>query len=138
MLIDGLMLNVFVSLTGFVFDHSDIKDFSFIFLYFGVIYGSVILYNTFLLTHWNGATIGKKIMGIKVITTSGEQLDWVKAFLREISKILSGAAFFLGYLWMLWDENSQTWHDKIAETLVVEAENTPEPPVSSNKTQLIT
>jgi uncharacterized RDD family membrane protein YckC len=80
-----------------------------------------ILYETILLAKWNGFTIGKKIMGIKVVTVSGGELDLLKAFIRSISKILSGIALCLGYLWMLWDKNSQTWHDKIAETYVVEA-----------------
>ena len=80
-----------------------------------------IVYETILLSQWGGCTVGKKIMGIKVVTTTGKQLDWTTAFVRSISKILSGTFFALGYLWMLWDVNSQTWHDKIADTLVVEA-----------------
>jgi uncharacterized RDD family membrane protein YckC len=27
--------------------------------------------------------------------------------------------FCLGFLWMLWDPNKQTWHDKVAQTYVV-------------------
>jgi uncharacterized RDD family membrane protein YckC len=80
-----------------------------------------IVYETILLSQWNGQTIGKKIMGIKVVTTSGGQLDWLKAFIRSVSKILSVLPLCLGYFWMLWDEKSQTWHDKIADTFVVEA-----------------
>jgi len=79
-----------------------------------------IIYETILVSQWGGYTVGKKIMGIKVVTTKGKQLDWVTAFVRSVSKALSGMFLLLGYFWMLWDENSQTWHDKIAETLVVE------------------
>ncbi len=28
----------------------------------------------------------------------------------------------LGYLWMLWDPEKQTWHDKLATTVVVPAD----------------
>ncbi len=80
-----------------------------------------IIYETILISQWNGQTIGKKIMGIKVVTTTGESLDWLKSFIRAISRILSGIPLALGYFWMLWDEKSQTWHDKIADTFVVEA-----------------
>ncbi len=80
-----------------------------------------IVYETILVSQWGGYTVGKKIMGIKVVMANGKQLDWVQAFVRSVSKILSGTFFALGYLWMLWDENSQTWHDKIADTVVVEA-----------------
>ena len=80
-----------------------------------------IVYETILISQWNGQTIGKKIMGIKVVSTSGGKLDWLKAFIRAISKILSTIPLGLGYFWMLWDDKSQTWHDKIADTIVVEA-----------------
>ncbi len=79
----------------------------------------IILYETVLISQWGGHTIGKKIMGIRVVSVDGKQIGWVEAFVRSISKILS-YFLFLGFLWMLWDENSQTWHDKIAETYVVE------------------
>ena len=79
-----------------------------------------VLYETILLSQWNGQTIGKKVMGLKVVTTSGKKPDWVKALIRSLSRALSGI-LLLGYLWMLWDEKSQTWHDKIADTYVVKA-----------------
>ena len=79
-----------------------------------------IVYETVLISQWNGQTIGKKILGIRVKAASGK-IDWLKAFIRSISKILSALPLCLGYLWMLWDDKSQTWHDKIADTFVVEA-----------------
>jgi uncharacterized RDD family membrane protein YckC len=30
--------------------------------------------------------------------------------------------FFIGWVWALFDDNRQGWHDKIAETYVVKAE----------------
>ena|SRR5260221_6072933 len=78
-----------------------------------------IVYETILISQWNGQTIGKKILGIRVTAVSGGKIDWLKAFIRSISKILSALPLCLGYLWMLWDEKSQTWHDKIADTYVV-------------------
>lgn len=80
-----------------------------------------VIYETLLISQWNGQTIGKKIMGLKVISTNGGQVDWVKAFVRALSRYLSGLLLGLGYLWMLWDDKSQTWHDKLADTYVVEA-----------------
>ena len=34
-------------------------------------------------------------------------------------RIVSGFVCLLGYLWMLWDRERQTWHDKVANTVVV-------------------
>jgi uncharacterized RDD family membrane protein YckC len=36
-------------------------------------------------------------------------------------KIVSGIPFDLGYFWMLWDKEKQTWHDKVANDVVVPA-----------------
>jgi len=88
------------------------------FLHFGGLVLGVV-YETILLSQWNGQTIGKKVMGIKVVSASRGKVDWLKAMIRSLSRALS-LILFLGYLWMLWDEKSQTWHDKIADTYVVE------------------
>jgi len=33
--------------------------------------------------------------------------------------MISGQIFYLGYLWMLWDDKQQTWHDKVVGSIVV-------------------
>jgi hypothetical protein len=35
------------------------------------------------------------------------------------ANIFSSAIFYLGYLWMLWDDKKQTWHDKVVNSVVV-------------------
>jgi uncharacterized RDD family membrane protein YckC len=69
----------------------------------------------------SGQTLGKKAMGVKVVKLeTGVHPDYVGAFLREVvGKILSSIVFGLGYLWAVWDDKKQTWHDKIAGTIVV-------------------
>ena len=32
---------------------------------------------------------------------------------------------YLGWFWMLWDSEKQTWHDKVANTFVVPADAYP-------------
>lgn len=75
------------------------------------------------LTHKKGATLGKMAVGIRVQRQSdGQNLTLVEAFLREVvGKFVSGIPLGLGYFWMLWDQNKQTWHDKIAKSVVVKA-----------------
>lgn len=34
--------------------------------------------------------------------------------------LVSGIVFCLGYFWIIWDDEKQGWHDKIAGTYVVE------------------
>ncbi|MEA2478034.1 MAG: hypothetical protein QOC87_2233 [Actinomycetota bacterium] len=67
-----------------------------------------------------GATLGKKAMGIRVIDfSSGAPIGFGRAVLRYFARFLSAVVCLLGYLWMLWDKEKQTWHDKISTTLVV-------------------
>ncbi len=67
-----------------------------------------------------GQTIGKKAMKIRVVDmTTGGPLGSSKAFIRYLGRIASGAICYLGYFWAIWDKEKQTWHDKIAGTVVV-------------------
>lgn len=69
-----------------------------------------------------GQTVGKKLCGIRVVDqTSGGPIDQGRAGMRYLVSILSGFACALGYLWMLWDDNKQTWHDKASQTIVIKA-----------------
>ena len=80
-----------------------------------------IIYEALLIALWNGQTIGKLAMGIRVVTADGTPVPVGMAFARAGMKLVSGAALGLGYLWMLWDAEKQTWHDKVAKTYVVKA-----------------
>lgn len=71
----------------------------------------------------HGQTIGKWVTGIRVVdgATAG-RLPVGRAFARVLVRsFASGAVFALGYLWMLWDEQSRTWHDLAADSRVVVA-----------------
>ncbi len=75
-------------------------------------------YEISLLTLSNGQTVGKKVLGIRVTGVSG---NWGKSVIRTLMKLVSAFPLGLGYLWMLWDPQSRTWHDHVAETDVVKA-----------------
>lgn len=70
-----------------------------------------------------GATLGKKVLGIKVIDIKTESVpSFGKVVLREtIGKIISAAVLGLGFIWAIFDKHKQGWHDKIAGTYVIEA-----------------
>jgi len=73
-----------------------------------------------------GQTLGKKALGIRVVDfNTGGPIGAGRGFLRWIGRIPSGIVFALGYLWMLWDPQKQTWHDKIAGTVVVPTSSYP-------------
>jgi uncharacterized RDD family membrane protein YckC len=73
-----------------------------------------------------GQTPGKMALGIRVIDfNTGGPIGYGRAFIRWLSSILSAIPCYLGYLWMLWDREKQTWHDKLAGSVVVPVEYYP-------------
>lgn len=71
----------------------------------------------------NGQTIGKKLMKIRIVKEEGGNFGYMDAFLRNIVGYwISGLVCSLGFIWGLFDNRRQTWHDKIFHTIVVKAE----------------
>ena len=64
-------------------------------------------------------TLGKMALGIKVTDMNGAKLDFVKAFLRNLCKIISNFTLLIGYIMAGFTEKKQALHDMIASTLVV-------------------
>jgi uncharacterized RDD family membrane protein YckC len=75
-----------------------------------------------------GQTPGKMALGLRVIQTSGEEMNLGVAFLRWAGSLVSTLVFCLGYAWIAFDGRKQGWHDKIAATLVIRSgsESAPE------------
>ena len=74
----------------------------------------------------NGQSIGKQALNIRVVRETGEPMTAGTAIIREtlIKGILMAICFIvtiLNYLAPLWDGRNQAWHDKIINTLVVQA-----------------
>lgn len=68
----------------------------------------------------SGQTLGKRAVGIRVIDArTGGPIGYGRSFIRLIGRWISGIVCYLGYLWMLWDDEKQTWHDKMATAYVV-------------------
>jgi uncharacterized RDD family membrane protein YckC len=69
-----------------------------------------------------GQTVGKIALGIRVSDpTTGGSIGYGRATIRYFGRILSALPLYLGYFWMLWDRRNQTWHDKLANDVVVSA-----------------
>ncbi|HEY0940971.1 MAG TPA: RDD family protein [Steroidobacter sp.] len=87
-----------------------------------------LLVFTAYLVHKNGQTIGKKIVGIKVVRTDFSRASLSRIFwLRNVVNAIPGVIPFIGNFYSLVDhlfifgERRQCLHDKIASTLVVKA-----------------
>ncbi|WP_242927022.1 RDD family protein [Pontibacter vulgaris] len=64
------------------------------------------------------ATFGKQIMGVFVTDERGVRPSFAKATGRYLSKIISSAIFFIGYIMAGFTDKNQALHDIIAGTLV--------------------
>lgn len=70
-----------------------------------------------------GQTPGDAALGIRVVDLrdrTGRPLGYARALTRWAGSIISAIPIFLGYFWMLWDDEKQTWHDKLAGSVVVD------------------
>lgn len=64
-------------------------------------------------------TIGGIICNLRVVRTDGRDIEWETALVRALGCFLSLIPLGLGFFWMVFDNNRQSWHDKIAGTIVV-------------------
>ncbi len=67
------------------------------------------------------STIGGIICGLQVVRLDGRPIDWPTAIVRALGCFLSLAVVGLGFIWIAIDSDKQSWHDKIAGTVVVRA-----------------
>ena len=73
----------------------------------------------------SGQTLGKRALGIRVIDfNTGGPIGFGRAVIRYFGRMVSAIPCLLGYFWMLWDKEKQTWHDKFANDVVVPVEAT--------------
>lgn len=118
LLIDSIILAIVISILTAIFRLSDdprnpiqlLVSLVLQFFYYGYFWSK------------NGQSIGKRLMGIKVVKSDGSILPFVTAGLRgSVGYLISSFVLGLGYLWAAFDPNKETWHDKIFQTTVIKA-----------------
>ena len=66
-----------------------------------------------------GTTIGGIVCGLKLVRLDDRPLDWSVSIIRGLTAFLSLAVAGLGFIWVAFDDDKQSWHDKIAGTTIV-------------------
>jgi uncharacterized RDD family membrane protein YckC len=107
------IVNLFVSL-GLRIQNNDPR-----FIVLSIIEWILVLVYFIGMTHYKGATLGKMVMGIKVVSGRSANLSILQVFVREISKIISALLIFIGYIMVGVIKKKQGLHDMIAGTVVV-------------------
>jgi uncharacterized RDD family membrane protein YckC len=70
--------------------------------------------------HWNGQTLGKRLMRIRAVSLVHDRLRGWPAFERALAYGASVLEFGFGFVQYFLNPNRQTVHDRIAETIVVD------------------
>jgi uncharacterized RDD family membrane protein YckC len=84
-------------------------------------FGIGLAYTTFFLGRY-GATPGKAVLGLRVVTANFERVTYLRAFARYWAEILSGLVLYIGYIVAAFDEEKRALHDHICGTRVVHDE----------------
>ena len=76
-----------------------------------------------LLSYWIGKSGGTPLrarLGVLVLDeNNGSYIGFNRALGRTLMSFVSALVVMLGYIWLLWDPKRQTWHDKVAKSVVV-------------------
>lgn len=78
------------------------------------------IWNTCIRQGRTGYSIGKGVLGIKLISEqTGQPMGGGMSFVRQLAHIVDSLPCDIGYLWPLWDSKRQTFADKIMKTVVI-------------------
>lgn len=68
---------------------------------------------------FSGQTVGKWVMGLRVVGADGQPPPLGRAMIRFAGYLLSAAPLYLGFVWVLFDDDRRAWHDRLARTWVI-------------------
>ncbi|AZB41576.1 RDD family protein [Bacillus sp. FJAT-42376] len=125
-LIDGVIFLIIFGIPSFLLIGGDPAANTAIRLFIGTLSALyVILMPT---TKWQG-TIGKKLLGLKIVDENGGRLTAGRAVLRYIGQIISALVLYIGFIMAAFTNRKRALHDMMAHTYVVKSrtESYPEP-----------
>jgi len=68
-----------------------------------------------------GSTLGMRLFHLRVAdSTTGAPIGYGRAALRYLGLIISTFVCYIGLIWAAFDGRKQGWHDKIANTVVLQ------------------
>ena len=59
------------------------------------------------------------LLGVRVVNREGQEITFWQAVRRYIGYYISAFALYIGFIWVLFDNRRQGWHDKLAGTYVI-------------------
>ena len=108
-----------IILTSYIFIEGKDERIQAFLMPFPIIFIMKLMYGIFAEASTSQATIGKRMLNIKVTDMEGTRVSLGRSLGRNFSKILSVVPVFFGYLYSFLNKKNQCWHDITAETLVI-------------------
>ena len=87
----------------------------------------IAAYIVYFVAMWvvRGATVGMTIVGLKIVSVDGHPITFKNALLRFV--VFAAVGGSIGFLWILFDPQKQSLHDKAGRTVVVKIRGRLEP-----------
>jgi uncharacterized RDD family membrane protein YckC len=79
-------------------------------------YVTLFAYQFIFLAYSSGATIGQKLLRLRVIKANGNPINLLTIVIRYIIGFISGIVLSLGYAWAIFDPKKQTWQLPLLHT----------------------
>ena len=69
----------------------------------------------------SGSTYGMRVLHLRVVdATTGGPIGIPRALVRWLMTIVNSWACYLGWIWVAFDPRKQGWHDKVANSVVLQ------------------
>jgi uncharacterized RDD family membrane protein YckC len=123
--VDGILLQIIyvigIGALGAVESVADETTFAVISIFAALFWISFCIgYEVYFLGRF-GATPGKMVCRLKVVTAEGEPITYLRALGRFFAKILSNCTLMIGYIIAAFDDEKRALHDHICSTRVIKA-----------------
>jgi uncharacterized RDD family membrane protein YckC len=68
---------------------------------------------------WKGRTVGKMMLGMKVVRPDGSRVSYLRAFGRYWGYVLCYLTLGFGFLAIAWNKQKRGLHDLVCDTMVI-------------------
>jgi uncharacterized RDD family membrane protein YckC len=69
----------------------------------------------------SGSTLGMRLFHLRVVdANTGQPIGLGRAFVRWLMTLVNSWACYIGWIWVAFDSRKQGWHDKVANSVVLQ------------------
>jgi len=122
----GVVVVVMMLVSSLVLGHGALEAFDYFFQQISTLLAASFVFALLLLTYltiftiYGGQTVGKMLLGLRVVSLDGHSVKTAGALRRALGMLLAGLPGLAGFLWTAFDLERRGWHDYIGGTLVVQ------------------